>query len=348
MTMLVSSPRMPSATSGPPMPQAPGESRDDNDGVALSVVLPFRNERANLPELLGRLRATLDPLRLSYEFVFVDDGSTDDGVAYLEEHARADERIKIIVLSRNFGQQIAATAGIDAACGEAVVWMDSDLQERPEDIPRLMAKRLEGFDMVYATRAGRRQAWPRAVASLAFVWILNRVVGLDSCPSRATMRLISRPVADALRQFPERNRYMAYLMPWMGYRSAEIEIERDERRRGHTNYSLARRARLGLTGLTSFSSAPLRISAACSCLALLGCLGGVAWVVYGYFAHGCGVSGWASLMVLLLLLHGMQFAALAIQGEYIGLSYMESKRRPLYFCARQINLTVPAKTASNR
>ncbi len=157
-----------------------------------------------------------------------------------------------------------------------------------------------------------------------------------------------KQVAESLRQISERNRYMAYLMPWVGYRSAEIEIELDERRSGRTNYSWAGLMKLGIIGLTSFSTIPLRVSAICSCLALLGCLGCVAWVVYGYFAHGCGVSGWVSLMVLLLLLHGMQFAAIAIQGEYIGLSYMETKRRPLYFCARQINLTAPAKMATPR
>lgn len=326
----------------PPEP-VDNENPPDRDRPDISIVLPFRNEQDSIPELIDRLRSTLEAERLSYELVFVDDGSTDGGVSMLEEQARRDDRIKVIVLSRNFGQQIAAAAGIDTARGEMVVWMDSDLQERPEDIPRLVAKYREGFDVVYATRTGRRQAWPRSMISLAFVRVLNRVVGLGSCSNRATFRLFSREMAESLRRIPERNRYMAYLMPWMGYRSAEIEIELDERRRGRTNYSWAGLVKLGLTGLTSFSLAPLRISAICSCLAFLGCVVGVLWVLYGYFTHGCGVSGWASLIIALLVLHGLQFAVLAILGEYVGLSYTEAKRRPLYFCTRRINLGRRAK-----
>jgi len=311
----------------------------DPAAIDLSIVLPFRNERENLPELLNRLEATLASMELSYELVFVDDGSTDDGAAWLERQAQADTRIKLLVLSRNFGQHAAITAGTDVACGRMVAWMDSDLQERPEDLPRLVAKYREGFDVVYTVRARRRQSSWRAAVSYLFMSSLNRLVGLESCANRAIMRLFSAAVADSLRAFRERNRFMGYLMPWMGYRNAEIPIEVDERRHGRTNYSFSRLMALGLTGLTSFSAAPLRISAVCSCLAFVACAAGVLWVLYRYLAHGFGVSGWASLIIVLLGMHGLQFAVMAVLGEYLGLVYGETKQRPLYLCSKAVNLS---------
>jgi hypothetical protein len=144
---------------------------------------------------------------------------------------------------------------------------------------------------------------------------------------------------------------MGYLMSWMGYRSAELVIELDERRRGRTNYSFSRLMAMGLTGLTSFSAAPLRISAVCSGVAFLACAAGVLWVLYRYLAYGCGVSGWASLIIVLLGMHGLQFAVLAVIGEYLGLVYGEAKQRPLYLCSRAVNLgktTDPAPVRQDR
>ncbi|MBI4716639.1 MAG: glycosyltransferase family 2 protein [Planctomycetes bacterium] len=310
---------------------------DPSDRVDLSVVLPFRNERGNLPELLDRLRRTLNPTDLPYELVFVDDGSNDGGAEVLEQYARADRRIRVLVLSRNFGQHIAGSAGIDAARGEMIVWMDSDLQERPEDIPRLVDKHREGFDVVYARRTRRRQPPLRAWMSRTALTLLNWLSGQAVSPDRACLRLFSANVAEALRRCPERNRYMGYLMPWLGYRCAEIDIEADARRRGATNYSPSRLIRLALAGLTSFSTAPLRLAAVLSGATIAACLLGVSYVLYRYVAYGFVISGWASLIIALLLLHALQFAVLAVVGEYVGLTYAESKRRPLYLLARTVN-----------
>ena len=317
--------------------EQPGSGRTGD--LDLSVVLPFCNERDNLPELLDRLAKTLQSAQLSYELILVDDGSTDGGFEFLAERARSDSRIKILQLSRNFGQHVAATAGIDAARGNMIVWMDTDLQERPEDIPRFVAKHREGYDIVYACRRSRQQSWLRARISRLTMKLLNRFVGLDLSPDQAVMRLFSRQVADAIRQFGECNRYLGHLMPWAGFRSTKIAIDIDPRLRGETKYSAMRLAKHAVTGLTSFSAAPLRFSAACSGLAFVGCLAGIAYVLYGYVAHGYGVSGWASLAILVLVLQAMQFAVLAIIGEYVGLAYAETKRRPLYFCRRIINMT---------
>lgn len=317
-------------------PEQPGSGRAGD--LDLSVVLPFCNERDNLPELLDRLARTLQSAQLSYELILVDDGSSDGGFEFLAEQARSDSRIKVLQLSRNFGQHVAATAGIDTARGNMIVWMDTDLQERPEDIPRFVAKHREGYDIVYAYRNRRQQSWLRAWTSRVTMRLLNRFVGLDLSPDQAAMRLFSRQVADAIRQFGECNRYLGHLMPWAGFHSTRIAIDTDPRRHGETKYSVLRLAKHAVTGLTSFSAAPLRLSAACSCLAFVGCLGGIAYVLYGYMAHGYGVSGWASLAILVLALQAMQFAALAIIGEYVGLTYTETKRRPLYFCRRTINV----------
>lgn len=315
-------------------------------GVDLSVVLPFCNERENLPALLDRLATTLQSAQLSYELILVDDGSSDGGFEYLAARARSESRIKVLQLSRNFGQHVAATAGIDAARGNMVVWMDTDLQERPEDIPRFVAKHREGYDIVYACRNSRRQSWLRARISRLTMKLLNRFAGLDLSPDQAVMRLFSRQVADAMRQFGECNRYLGHLMPWAGFRSTKIAIDIDPRLRGQTKYSAMRLAKHAVVGLTSFSAAPLRFSAGCSCLAFVGCLAGIAYVLYGYVAHGYGVSGWASLAILVLVLQGMQFAVLAIIGEYVGLAYTETKRRPLYFFRRTIN--VASRTEASR
>lgn len=314
-----------------------GHKQDKDGPVDISVVLPFCNERDNLPELLDRLKHTLQTDGLTYELILIDDGSTDGGVDLLEERARSDSRIKVVQLSRNFGQHIAASAGIDVARGRMVVWMVSDLQERPEDIPRLVAKHREGFDVVYARRKRRQQAPLRAAISHAFMALLNRLAGLRVPPDLACMRLFSRKVADSLCGFEERNRFLGYLMAWAGYRSAEIEVEVDSRRHGRTNYSWVSLVKFGLRGLTSFSVAPLRLGALCSVLAMLACIVGVLWVLYQYFFLGIGVSGWASLIIALLALQAMQFAVLAMIGEYVGLTYTETKRRPLYFCSRFIN-----------
>ena len=316
-----------------------GHKPDQDGRVDISVVLPFCNERDNLPELLDRLKHTLQTGGLSYELILVDDGSTDGGVAFLEEQARSDERIKVLVLSRNFGQHVAATAGIDAAGGSMVVWMDADLQERPEDIPRLVAKLREGFDVVYTRRSCRQVTRWRAALSYAFLAILNRMVGLGVSPDRGCMRMFSAKMAESMRDLREQNRFLNYLMPWAGFRSAEVEIETDARRRGQTKYSWIRLVKFAMTGVTSFSAAPLRISAFCACATILACAVGVAWVLYRYFVHGIGVSGWASLIIAILVLHGVQFGVIAILGEYLGLTYAETKRRPLYFCSRMINFT---------
>ncbi|MCH8242779.1 MAG: glycosyltransferase family 2 protein [Planctomycetes bacterium] len=318
-----------------PMFRADGDAQPG--GPDLSVVLPFHNEAANLPELLARLHSALQPGGLAFELIFVDDGSTDDGAMIIEEAAGLDERIKLLVLSRNFGQHIAGTAGIDIAQGRMVLWMDTDLQERPEDIPRFVAKFREGFDVVYARRRSRRQSRFRALASRWALSAMNRLVGLDVSPDRACMRLFSADVAQAMRRCEERNRYVGYLMPWVGYRSAEIEIEIDSRCRGRTKYSMFRLMRHAVNGLTAFSVAPLRVAAMLSIMTIAGCVIGIGYVLYRYFMYGFVISGWASLMIAMLMLHSMQFVVLAVLGEYVGLTYTETKRRPLYLCARRIN-----------
>ena len=305
--------------------------------VDLSVVLPFHNEADNLPELLARLQSVLQTGGLSFELIFVDDGSADEGASIIEKAAGCDHRIKLLVLSRNFGQHVAGTAGIDIAVGRMVLWMDTDLQERPEDIPRFVSKFREGFDIVYALRRSRRQSPWRAFASRWTLTAMNRLVGLDVSPDRACMRLFSADVAQAMRRCEERNRYVGFLMPWVGYRSAEIEIEIDSRRRGQTKYSMFRLMRHAVSGLTAFSVAPLRVAATLSIMTIAGCVTGIGYVLYRYFMYGFVISGWASLMIAMLMLHSMQFAVLAVVGEYVGLTYTETKRRPLYLCARRIN-----------
>jgi len=295
----------------------------------LSIVVPCFNEADSLDRLFERLERVLADLGLPYELVCVDDGSRDDTLARLAAHHARNPAIKVIGLSRNFGKEIALTAGIDFATGDAVVPIDADLQDPPELIAQLVARWREGYDVVYATRRTRQGEgfFKRATAN-AFYRIIDRVSDVPIPRDTGDFRLMDRRVVQALARLPERTRFMKGLFAWVGFRQAAVVYDREPRFAGRTTWNYWRLWNFALDGITSFSTVPLKVWSY-----LGGAISAFALVLAGIIViRGPDVEapGYASLMVAVLFLGGIQLLSLGVLGEYLGRVYDEVKHRPLY------------------
>ena len=293
----------------------------------LTVVLPVYNEAPLLPELHRRLVATLTTLGLPWDVVYVDDGSSDASLQVLTGFAGADKRVAVLGLSRNFGHQMALTAGLDHARGEAVVLMDSDLQDPPELIPELVARwRGEGLDVVYAQRRARpgESAFKRATAYL-FYRFMRSLASVDIPADTGDFRLLSRPAADALRGLRERRRFLRGLVAWLGFRQGKVLYDRPPRKTGESKYSVRQMVRLAVFGLFSFSNLPI---------ALVGLLGAVVCVL----ALGALVAGANAGHAALFFLGGAQLVAVWVLGQYVATMSDEGRRRPLYLIRSAVNV----------
>lgn len=297
----------------------------------LSFVIPFYNEAVNVAPLYERLYRVMAPRPETWECICVNDGSTDATLmALLALHAQ-DPRIRVIDLSRNFGKEAALTAGLDHAQGEAAIPLDADLQDPPEIIPALIAKWREGYDVVNAVRLSRDgESWVKRASAHTFYRLFNRLSKVGIPEDTGDFRLLTRPVLEALKQLPERRRFMKGLFAWVGFRTASVAYHRAPRHQGQTSWNYARLWQLALEGILSFSEAPLRIASylgfAVSLLSFLY----AADLVIQTLLFGNPVKGYPSLMVALLFLGGVQLMALGIIGEYLGRVYDESKGRPVY------------------
>lgn len=313
------------------------------DGPAVSVVVPVLNEEGNVRALAGALTHVLTGLCEAeglppdaWEVIFVDDGSKDRSWTLIELCHRDDPRIKGLRLSRRFGHHIAVTAGLDAARGGAVVVMDGDLQDPPEEIPALYAKLREGFDLVYGVRRVRQDPLLKRVNSRLFWWTMNRVSGLAMPPNQMMLRIMSRRFVDAIVQMRESQRFLHGLMAWAGFRVATVEVRHDPRRAGRTSYSAMRQLRLAFYAITSFSTAPLRLASVLGLITSAGsCLFGI-WLIAKKLLYGYSVEGWASIITSMFFLAGIQLFVLGIVGEYVGKIYKEAQRRPLYFISEKL------------
>jgi dolichol-phosphate mannosyltransferase len=304
----------------------------------LSIVIPVYSEADVLVELHRRLKAVLSPLKFGHEIIFVDDGSRDNSFTVLSELARTDPCTRVLRFSRNFGQQIAVTAGLDHARGDAVVAMDADLQDEPEMIPQFIDRWEEGYDVVYNVR-GRRQgmaAHKRAGTGI-FYELMKRYASIDMPQNVGLFRLMDRRVVDAVREMRETNRFLPGMFAWAGFRQIGIPGDRPDRAGGKAK-SLRKLIALGLDGVLSFSNFPLRLALwlglAISSFSFLYGL----YVVVRKFAHpGAPLYGWTSTIVAILFFGGVQLVFLGIIGEYIGRLYDEVKRRPLYLVRERLN-----------
>ncbi|MEI7025187.1 glycosyltransferase family 2 protein [Paenibacillus sp. y28] len=299
--------------------------------IVYSVVIPVYNEEEVLPETYRRLKKVMNRLGEYYELLFVNDGSRDRSGAILRELSAADPTVKAIHFSRNFGHQVAITAGMDYAQGRAIIVIDADLQDPPELIMDMAAKWKTGYDVVYAKRVERRgeSAFKRWTAAL-FYRTLRALTDVDIPADTGDFRLIDRKVCDALGEVREKNRFMRGLISWVGFRQTAIEYVRDERWAGETKYPLRKMLKLSADAITSFSYKPLKLASylgftlsACSFIYLL-------YAIAEKLFMSTTVPGWASLVCLSLFFNGVVLIILGMMGEYMGRIYDEAKGRPLY------------------
>ena len=306
----------------------------------ISLVIPVFNEEASLAELYRRVTAVMEMSHTPYELIFVNDCSTDRSPPLLHELATHDSRVKILTFSRNFGHQLAITAGLDYSHGDAVIVMDADLQDPPDVLPELLAKWQEGYDVVYAVRTAREgeSAFKRGTAIL-FYRLLKRLAGVEIPVDAGDFRLMSRRAVTALGTLRERHRFVRGLSSWIGFRQASVSYARATRYAGETKYPWRKMLTFACDGIASFSFAPLRIA---TYLGLGASFVSFLYIVYALwikFFTDRSVAGWASLVVAVLFIGGVQLLTLGIIGEYIGRMFEEIKQRPLYIVADTVGFS---------
>lgn len=312
-------------------PMTPGTSaRGEEGAVALSVVIPVYNEEENLPELFGRLRAVMEGLG-AFEVVMADDGSTDGSWRVIKELHAKDSRFRGLRLSRNFGHHIALSAGLDHARGEAVVLMDADLQDLPEEIPRLLEKFREGFDIVYGIRRSRQDPPLKKLSSALFWFLLRRFTGVSIPPGQTMLRVLSRRAVDALRSMREYARFLHGMMAWTGFDATTLEVSHGARLKGKSKYDLPKLFRLAFNAITSFSIVPLRIAVYTGLLSSALSLAVGLYYIWRKLFFGIPVLGYASTITAVFFVGGVQLLMLGLFGEYLGRVYQEVQGRPLYF-----------------
>lgn len=311
---------------------------------SLDIVVPAYNESDVIDSFHARLGAVLNGIDATTRVIYVDDGSSDDTWQKLSAIANVDTRAIAVRLSRNFGKEAAMTAGLDAADADAVVVIDADLQDPPELIPQLVARWREGFDVVYATR-GERDGETRLkkFTSAAFYRVMERLSDTPLPRDTGDFRLLSRRAVVALGGLRERQRFMKGLFAWIGYRQTSVVYHRDARHAGTTKWNYWRLGNLAVEGITSFSAAPLRVATWVGLsAAVIAFLYGI-WVLIKVVAWGDPVRGYPTLIVVILFLGGIQLLALGVIGEYVGRTYTEAKRRPLYYVESRLG-DVPPRT----
>ncbi len=297
----------------------------------LTVVVPAYNESEGLRDFHARLAAVFDRLDLETEVLYVDDGSRDDTFAVMRALRDADPRVSTLKLARNFGKELALTAGLDHVDADAAVVIDADLQDPPELIPTFVQHWREGYDVVYGTRASRAgETGFKKLTASGFYRVMERLSSTPIPRDTGDFRLLSRRALDALRQVRERQRFMKGLFTWIGFRQLPVVYHRDPRHAGETKWNYWKLWNFAIDGITSFSGAPLKLATyvglATAALAFVAAL----WVFGKALLLGDPVRGYPSLMVVVLFLGGMQLMALGVIGEYLGRLYVESKQRPLY------------------
>jgi len=317
----------------PPVP--PGDRlfphRESSQRIALSIVVPVHNEAAGLDAFMMRMQAALAGVTDNYEIIFIDDGSNDATMAKLVAFRAADARVKVLSLSRNFGKDVALSAGLEYARGDAVVPIDADLQDPPELIPEMVAKWREGYEVVYAARSSREgDSFLRRNIAYVFYWTINRVSDVQIPPDVGDFRLLDRAVVDAIVRLPEHSRFMKGLFAWVGFKQTSVSFVRGSRAAGRSQWNSRRLWNFALDGIISFSSVPLRVWSYLGMLISLFAAGYAGFLIWYKLVLGIDLPGYPSLMVAVLFFAGVQLVTLGIIGEYLSRVYDEVKGRPLY------------------
>ena len=299
--------------------------------VELSIVVPIFNEEQNLPELHSRLSDAARAITSSYEIVFVNDGSRDESRSILHILSQRDEHVYYIHFSRNFGHQIAVTAGLDRCRGKSVVIIDGDLQDPPEVIPELYEKHKSGYDVVYARRSERKgETWFKRATAKLFYRVLRRSTAIDIPLDTGDFRLIDRKVVDALKKMPEQNKFLRGQIAWLGFRQGEVLFRRDKRRYGKTGYPLSKMLRFAMDGITAFSDRPLKLVTAMGFAISFLSFAIIVYAMYSHFVLLRTITGWTSLIISSTFIGGVQLLSIGIIGEYISRMNKNILNRPLY------------------
>ena len=300
---------------------------------SITVLIPAYNEEEVLSQLYDRLTFVTNQLGgYNFEFLFVNDGSKDNTLSIIKELRRSDYRVSYVDLSRNFGKETAMIAGLDHAMGDAVVIIDADLQDPPELIPEMIRYWEEGYDDVYAKRSSRSgETWLKKWTSAKFYKMLKRTTNIPIQEDTGDFRLLDRRCVEALKQLRESQRYTKGMFSWIGYNKKEILFERDPRAAGETKWNYFKLIDLAIEGISSFTTFPLRLSSLFGVIVSLFAFLYMIWIIAKTLLFGESVSGYPSLMTIILFLGGIQLLSLGVIGEYLGRIFNETKKRPLYF-----------------
>ena len=303
----------------------------------ISVIVPVYNEQHGLEPFFARLVPMLEGMDIEYEIVCVNDGSTDQSWALLVEQRKRNQRIKLVDLSRNFGKDAALTAGLQYAAGDAIIPIDADLQDPPELISDFVSMWRQGYEIVYAVRDSRESdSWLKRISASAFYKIYNALARVPMPANTGDFRLLDRRVVNAINNMPERNRFMKGLFSWVGFRSMPVYFTRQQRGSGKTKWSYWKLWNFALDGLTASTTMPLRIALYLGLLLSLFAFGYAVFLISRTIVQGVDLPGYASLMVVMLMLGGAQLVVLGVLGEYLGRIYDESKRRPVFIVRESV------------
>jgi len=303
----------------------------------LSVVLTVYNEAENLTELYDRISRVMSDLDQDYEIIFVDDGSVDKSPEILEGFCQKNPKVKTINLSRNFGQHAAVAAGFTHCQGDWVIWMDADLQDLPEEIPKLLREAEKGHDIVYGIRENRADPLLKRLTASIFFWLFRRISGHSLPKGLSTFRVLSRRVIEAFNELPERSRFTAGLIAWLGFSYSCVPIRHAPRTRGQSKYDHLKLFRLSLDALISFSDYPLKLSSKVGVfLAFLSLLMAL-YTMYRKLIYGFDITGYATLVTSLFFLCGLQLFFLGVVGEYISRIFLNAQGRPIYIVKKMTN-----------
>ncbi len=314
--------------------------------MLVSIVVPCYNEEAVLGELHGRLASVLEQIGgFDGEIVYVDDGSSDETPELLRQMQTGDSRVRVVSLSRNFGHQIAVTAGLEHASGDAVVIIDADLQDPPEVIPEMISRWRDGYHVVYGLRAKREgETTFKLWTAKAFYRLINRLSEVQIPLDVGDFRLIDRQVVDVLLAMPERDRFLRGMVSWIGFKQSAVIYDRAARHAGETKYPLIKMLRFAVDSVISFSFAPLRLAIWVGFAAIAAAIAGIVYALIIRIYTTTWVRGWTSIFTAVLFLGGVQLITLGIVGEYVGRIYAEVKLRPLYVVRERLGFNEQEQT----
>jgi len=305
--------------------------KDNKEKPKIAVIIPCYNEEDNVKAVYDRLTEVLNSTNYQYDLIFIDDGSKDNTLNELLKLYEKDHKVKIIAFSRNFGKEIALSAGLDYADADAVIPFDADLQHPPEVILNLLTKFEEGYDVVNAVRSKRdKESFLKKFTSKAFYRIINKLTNIEIPQDVGDFRLISKNALNAIKEIRERKRFMKGIFAWVGFKTTSVYYERAPRHAGKTKWNYLKLIDLAIEGITSFSTVPLRLASLLGIIVSLTAFLYAVWITISKILYGNPVKGYPSMMVAILFLGGVQLITIGIIGEYVGRIYEEVKQRPLY------------------